>query len=143
MKKPTKTVISTKIEANKDKIYRIHDIHDLSYMVFPHKKAHDLRTAFILIFLSIKYSPDQTQTTPELEQMRLKKASNISQKTLWKARATMARIGIIERRDGMLWKFSSRFSRSLHNLSEKVNQFTEPTGNTDQKKKEWDLLMYQ
>lgn len=137
-----KTIISTKIEANKDKIYRTQDIHDLSYLIFPNKNAKELRVAFILIFLSIKYCPGNKLTSSELEDMRIQKKSGISQKTLWKARAVMARIGIIERRDGIYWQCSSRFGKSLKNLAEKVTQFMVPTGNAKQEEKEWFLLLY-
>jgi len=142
MKRQGKTIISTKIEANKDKIYRTQDIHDLSYLIFPNKNAKELRVAFILIFLSIKYCPGNKLTSRELEDMRLQKKSEVSQKTLWKARAVIARIGIIERRDGIYWQFSSRFGKSLKNLAEKVDQFMVPTGNTEQEEKEWFLLLY-
>ncbi len=142
MKRQGKTIISTKIEANKDKIYRTQDIHDLAYLIFSNKNAKDLRVAFILIFLSIKYSPENKLASPELEDMRIQKSSGISQKTLWKARAAMARIGIIERRDGTYWKLSTRFGKSLHNLAEKVNQFMVSIENIEQEKKEWFLLLY-
>ena len=142
MKRQGKTIISTKIEINKDKIYRTQDIHDLAHLIFPNKNAKDLRVAFMLIFLSLKYSPGNQLTSPELEDLRTQKNSGISQKTLWKARATMARIGIIERRDGIYWQFSSRFGRSLKNLADKVNQFMVPIGNSEQEEKEWFLLLY-
>jgi len=142
MKRQGKTIISTKIEINKDKIYRTQDIHDLAHLIFPNKNAKDLRTAFMLIFLSIKYHPGNKLTTSELEEMRIQKQSGISQKTLWKARAVMARIGIIERRDGIYWRFSSRFGKSLKNLADKMNQFMVPIGNSEQEEKEWCLLLY-
>ena len=142
MKRQGKTIISTKIEANKDKIYRTQDIHDLAHLIFPNKNARDLRVAFILIFLSIKYSSKNKLTTSELEEMRLQKSPEISQKTLWKTRAVMARIGLIERRDGIYWKFSTRLGRSMKNLAEKVNQFMVPIGNSEQEDKEWFLLKY-
>ncbi len=142
MKRPVKTIISTKIEANKDKIYRTQDVHDLAHLIFPNKNATDLRKAFILIFLSIKYHPEGKLTTPGLEAMRIQKCPGVSQKSLWKARAVMARIGIIERRDGMYWQLSSRFGKSLRNLSQKVDQLMVPIGNTGQEGKEWHLLLY-
>jgi hypothetical protein len=140
MKRQGKTIISTKIEVNKDKIYRTHDIHDLAYLIFPNKNAKDLRAAFILIFLSIKYSPINKLTSSELEENRLQKQLGISQKTLWKARAVMTRIGIIERRNGVYWQFSSRFGKSLKNLAEKIDQFKISIGNRGYEKKEWFFL---
>lgn len=142
MKRLAKTNISTKIEANKDKIYRTQDIHDLAHIIFPNKNATALRTAFMLIFLSIKYHPQGKLTTPELEDMRTQKCPGVSQKSLWKARAVMARIGIIERRDGYYWRLSTRFSKSLSNLANKVYQLMVPTGDTEQERKEWLLLQY-
>ncbi len=142
MKRPGKTTISTKIEANKDKIYRIQDVHDLTHLIFPNKNATDLRKAFMLIFLSIKYHPEGKLTTPGLENMRLQKCPRVSQKSLWKARAVMARIGIIERRDGYYWRMSTRFGKSLLNLANKVSHFMVPTNDTEQERKEWLLLQY-
>ena len=90
MKRQAKTIISTKIEANKDKIYRTNDLYDLSILIFPNKNAKELRTAFILIFLAIKENKDRRITTPELENSRKEKAQELSQKSLWKARAKTA-----------------------------------------------------
>jgi hypothetical protein len=142
MKRLAKTNISTKIEANKDKIYRTQDIHDLAHIIFPNKNATALRTAFMLIFLSIKYHPQGKLTTPELEDMRTQKCPGVSQKSLWKARAVMARLGLIERRDGIYWILSSRFSRAMKNLAEKTDQFMVPMNNLNQEKKEWKLLEF-
>jgi hypothetical protein len=142
MKRPVRTIISTKIEANKDKIYRAQDVHDLAYIIFPNKNAKDLRIAFILIFLSIKYNPKGKLTSPEIDQIRINKKTDISQKTLWKARACMARLGIIERRDGIYWTFSSRFTRSIINLGKKLSSFMVPQPNPNTEEKEWRLLYF-
>jgi len=140
MKRPVRTPISTKIEVNKDKIYRANDIFDLATLIFPNKNAKDLRAAFILIFLAIKYSREWRLTTAEIDKIRKKKCPEISQKTLWKARATMARIGIISRRDGIYWQFSTKFSKSLSYLAEKTEQLMVPIGSREQEEKEWFLL---
>ena len=140
MKRHNRTAISTKIEANKDKIYRASDIHDIAGLIFTNKNAKDLRTAFILIFLAIKYSQDRKLTSPELEDIRQKKAPEVSQKSMWKARATMARIGIITRRDGIYWQFSTKFGKSLNNLAKKTGQLMVPNGSREQAQTEWFLL---
>jgi len=140
MKRQARTVISTKIEANKDKIYRANDIHDIASLIFTNKNATDLRTAFILIFLAIKYSRDHKITTSELEDIRQIKAPEVSRKSMWKARATMARIGIITRKDGIYWQFSTKFGKSLKNLAEKTAQLIVPNGSKEQAQKEWFLL---
>ena len=139
MKRRTKTIISTRIEANKDKIYRIGDVHDLADMVFTSKNAVDLRTGFILIFLSIKYSEDQRSSTVELEYTRKEKACEVSRKSLWKARAVMARIGLITRRDGC-WQFSSKFGKTLQNLADMAARLTLANGSATQEDKDWFLL---
>jgi len=140
MKRRIKTAISTKIEANKDKIYRANDIHDMAGLIFPNKNATDLRAAFILIFLSIKHKRDRKVTTTELDRARQKRALEVSQKSLWKARATMARLGIITRRDGIYWQFSTKFGNSLNNLAKKAGQLMVPKGSREQIEKEWYLL---
>jgi hypothetical protein len=140
MKRRSRTPISTKIEANKDKIYRASDIHDLASMIFPNKNATDLRVAFILIFLAIKYSRDHRMTTSELYVIRKEKVPEVSLKSLWKARATMARIGIITRRDQIYWQFSAKFGKSLYNLAEKVANLMAPKYCREQIDKEWYLL---
>jgi len=140
MKRQARTVISTKIEANKDKIYRANDIHDIASLIFTNKNATDLRTAFILIFLPIKYSQTCKLTTSELENIRQKKTPEVSRKSMWKARATMARIGIITRKDGIYWQFSTKFGKSLKNLAEKTARLIVPNGSKEQAQKEWFLL---
>ena len=140
MQRRPKIVVSTKIEANKDKIYRTNDIHDLAGLVFPNKNAVDLRAAFILIFLAIKYSRKDRISTPVLEDIRKKKAPEIGCKSLWKARATMARLGIIARRDGIYWQFSTKFSKSINNLAAKVAHLMQPNGSRESEEKDWFLL---
>lgn len=140
MKRQTRTVISTKIEANKDKIYRASDIHDIAGLIFTNKNATDLRAAFILIFLAIKYSQERKLTTSELEDIRQKKAPEVSPKSMWKTRATMARIGIITRKDGIYWQFSTKFGKSLKNFAEKTARLIVPNGSKEQEHKEWFLL---
>jgi len=139
MKRQAKTIVSTRIEANKDKIYRMNDIHDLASLIFPNKNAKDLRAAFILIFLAIKYSQSCKITTLGLECMRKRKASNLSPKSLWKARAVMARIGFIAKREGS-WQFSTKFGKSLQNLSLKTAQLIVPTGDREHEEKDWFLF---
>jgi hypothetical protein len=139
MKRRPKTIISTKIEVNKDRTYRTNDVHDFAGLIFPNKNAVDLRTAFILIFLSIKYSRERRISTSELENMRKKKALEISPKSLWKARATMARIGLIAKREGF-WQFSTKFGKSLGNLAEKTSRLMVPDGSNAKERKDWFLL---
>ena len=140
MNRRIRTSITTRVDLNKDRIYRLSDIHDVASLVYPNKNATDLRAAFILIFVGIKYSRERKLTSSEIDQLRLEKAPVLSQKTLWKARATMARLGIIERKDMIYWKLSSRFSKSLTNFAGKVEQMMTPNGLRNQHEKEWYLL---
>lgn len=110
-------------------------MHDLACLVFPNKNAVDLRAGFILIFLAIKHVRECKITMTELEIIRKEKAEAISRKSLWKARAVMARIGLITKREGY-WQFSTKFSKSLTNLAEKAASFMAPMN----KEKEWFLL---
>ena len=139
MKRRARTIISTKIEANKDKIYRTGDIHDLACLVFPNRNACELKAAFILIFLAIKYHREQKVTAAEIESIRLDKAPELSMKSLWKARAVMARIGLIGKRFGY-WQFSSVFSKSMMNLAGKINGFMSYCSSREIKTKDWFLL---
>lgn len=139
MKRLARPPISTKIEANKDKIYRTNDVYDLASLIFPNKNATDLRAAFLLIFLAIKYSREQRLSTRGLEDIRGKKAPEVSQKSLWKTRATMSRVGIIVKREDS-WQFSSKFGKSLKNLAEKTINLMAPVGEKDNEEKEWFLL---
>jgi hypothetical protein len=141
LRRRPKTIISTRIEANKDKIYRASDVYDLAYLVFPNKNAVDLRAGFILIFIAIKYAQNCAITTIELETIRNEKASAISPKSLWKARAAMSRIGLITKREG-LWQFSTKFTKSLCNLADKTDGLMISSRDRDTQEKEWHLLNY-
>lgn len=116
-----KTPIPTRIDANKSTVSSLLDLDNFSRIVFPAKNACDLRAAMILILMSLKHSPHKKLTSKELDREREEKASQLSQKTLWKARATLSRLGLIERREMTFWRISSRFGNSLRTLADKVN----------------------
>lgn len=84
MKRPDRRPISTKIEVNKDKIYRISDPIQLTEVFFPSKNANLRRAAFLSIFFEIKNAPNQRLDTTDhiakkysLSQSALSKANNL------------------------------------------------------------------
>ena len=121
MKRPAKEPISTKIEINKDKIYRISDPIQLAEIFFPAKNAHHKRAAFLAIFFEIKNSKDQKLDTTD----HLAVKYDLGQSSITKARAKMVRIGLIRKRDGY-WIYSSVFGKTLRNLLSKIETYQIP-----------------
>ena len=131
MKRPAYGSISTKIEVNKDRIYRISDPIQLAEIFFPAKNAHQKRAAFLAIFFELKNAPGQRLTTTD----HVAAKYGLSPSAITKSRAKMARIGLVRRRDGN-WVFSSVFAKSLKNLTRKLRSFQTPADNQDQMEKE-------
>lgn len=129
MKRPAIKPISTKIEINKDKIYRISDPIQLSEIFFPAKNAHQKRAAFLAIFFEIKNAKKQKLETTDNIALKY----SIGRSSITKARAKMSRIGLIRKRDGY-WIFSSVFKKTLKNLIEKIVSYQIPA-QTDQEAK--------
>jgi len=129
MKRPTREPISTKIEVNKDKIYRISDPIQLAEIFFPSKNAHQKRAAFLAMFFEIKNTKDQKLDSTD----HIANKYGIGQSSVTKARAKMSRIGLIRKRDGY-WIFSSVFGKTLKNLITKLEGHQMPA-QTDQEKK--------
>ena len=126
-----KTPASTKIEINKDRIYRTNDLEEFARVFFPHKNAHQKRAAFMAIFCTLKNSSDKKITSTDM----IASDCGLSQSAVTKARSKMVKIGLIARRQGF-WQFSSVFARSLQNLTEKLEAFKNPAENKDQLDKE-------
>ncbi|CAB1059843.1 hypothetical protein D1BOALGB6SA_4608 [Olavius sp. associated proteobacterium Delta 1] len=129
MKRLTKTAVSDKIEANKDKIYRISDPIQLAEIFFPAKNAHQKRAAFLAILFEIKNAKDQKLDTTD----HISKEYVLGQSSVTKARIKMSRIGLIRKRNGY-WIFSSVFGKTLKNLITKIDAYQMPA-QTDQEKK--------
>ncbi|MFC1863907.1 hypothetical protein ACFL1Z_08155 [Thermodesulfobacteriota bacterium] len=126
MRRLAKKVISSKIEINKDKIYRISDPIQLAEIFFPAKNANRKRAAFLAIFFEIKNAEDQKLDTTD----HLSTEYGLSRSSITKARTKMSRIGLIRKQDGF-WIFSSVFGRTLKNLITKLETFQMPA-QTDQ-----------
>mgnify|MGYP002725820587 CR=1 FL=1 len=131
MKRPNRKPISTKIELNKDKIYRISDPIQLAEVFFPSKNANQRRAAFLAIFFEIKNAPHQRLVTTD----HIGKEYGISQSAITKARTKMTRIGLIRKRGGY-WIFSTVFAKTLENMVKKIEAHQAPAQAKDERDRE-------
>ena len=131
MKRRAKTPVSTKIEANKDKIYRISDPIQLAEIFFPAKNAYQKRAAFLAIFFEIKNGRDQKLETTD----HIANTYELSPSSVTKARSKMSRLGLIRKREGC-WIFSTVFTRTLNILAEKVQTYKSPTHTGEERERE-------
>lgn len=131
MRRLTNKAISTKIEINKDKVYRISDPIQLAEIFFPVKNAHKKRAAFLAIFFEIKNTKDQKLDTTD----HIAAKYGLGQSSITKARTKMSRIGLIRKRDGY-WIYSSVFGKTLRNLITKLETFQIPVSNNEEKERE-------
>jgi len=122
MKRQARTVISTKIEINKDKVYRISDPIQLAEIFFPAKNAYHKRAAFLAIFFEIKNTKDQKLDTTD----HIAKKYSLGQSSVTKARTKMTRIGLIRKRNGY-WIYSSVFEKTLKILLSKIETYQIPS----------------
>ena len=131
MKRPAREPISTKIEFNKDRIYRISDPIQLAEIFFPAKNAQHKRAAFLAIFFEIKNAKDQKLDTTD----HIAKKYGLGQSSVTKARTKMTRIGLIRKRDGY-WIYSSVFGKTLKNLITKIEAYQIPAKADQEKDRE-------
>ncbi|RJR23645.1 MAG: hypothetical protein C4582_05280 [Desulfobacteraceae bacterium] len=128
MRRPGREPVSTKIEVNKDKIYRISDPIQLAEIFFSAKNAHHKRAAFLAIFFEINNAKNQKLYTTD----HIAEKYGLAQSSITKARTKMTRIGLIRKRDGY-WIYSSVFGKTLRNLLSKIETYQIPV-QTDQEK---------
>lgn len=115
---------STKISFAHRRIAQMGDITDLVEMLFPGNRNQQHAAARILH--ELKWAQELLPHLAYLE-----KRYGISRRTLQRARAKLARLGLIERVSWMNtryggfegWKLSTRFSSSLRLLGGKVDQW--------------------
>lgn len=131
MKRSARGPTSTKIEINKDRIYRISDPIQLAEIFFPAKNANQKRAAFLAIFFEIKNAKDQKLDTTD----HIANKYGLSQSSITKARTKMSRIGLIRKRDGY-WIFSSVFFKSFENLTQKIRSYQMPVQKIDEAERE-------
>jgi hypothetical protein len=131
MKRRTMTPISTKIEVNKDRVYRISDPIQLAEIFLPAKNAHQKRAAFLAIFFEIKNAKDQKLDTTD----HIANKYGVGHSSVTKTKAKMSRIGLIRKREGY-WGFSTVFFNSLDKLKEKVSEYQYPSKSKERRKLE-------
>tara|TARA_Y100000031_G_C8175599_1_gene363943 strand:- start:666 stop:1103 length:438 start_codon:yes stop_codon:yes gene_type:complete len=138
-----KSIPSTKIELNCNKIARIQDLDELAKVLFTGNKKH--QKIFLAIFIELKYAPDQF--LPNLSPLCDK--YEFSPRMLETVRSKMRRMGIIDHvsrfnkrygyREG--WVFSSRFTRALDRLISLIQDLKERKDNF-QEQKDRDVFRY-
>ena len=131
MMKRGRTAISSKIEINKDRIYRVSDPIQLAEIFFSSKNAHKKRAAFLAVFFEMKNARSQRlETTDHIAQKY-----ELSQSSITKARTKMTRIGLIRKREGF-WIFSTVFTKTLGNLAKKIEIYKTPASHKDDRERE-------
>jgi len=138
-----KSIPSTKIEVNYNKIERLKDLDDLARILFPGNPNH--QRIFLAIFIELKYAPDEF--LPSL--LPLCDQYGLSPRMLETVRSKMRRLGIIDHvcrfnetkgyREG--WIFSKRFSKVMLRLSESMENFKQGK-NLIQRQKDEDSFRY-
>ena len=119
----------TKIEFRHRRIRELGDVVDLVELLFPGNRNQQHAAARILIELRAADHPVPTMA-------HLEKEHNISRRTLQRARAKLARLGLIERisrfnsRYGGCegWKLSWRFGSALRGLAERYESWCTDRG---------------
>jgi len=126
---PTLKMTSTRIELSFNKIKRLDDLSDLAEMLFPGNKNQ--QHAFLVIWISLKWAdhrivPNFSKAVDE---------QDITKRTLERVRAKMRRMGLIDHvsrfnakhgyKEG--WVLSTRFEKSLKQLTAKVTELKETT----------------
>jgi hypothetical protein len=140
--RPKRANVTTKVDLNSSRVYNASDIEDLSKLVFPSKNATHKRLAFILIWLAIKFSDEGKVTTQELDRQREIHAPELESSDVWKARATMARLGMIARKDMTYWQFSARFKNNLETMIRLFRKLKTWNGDIGAESKEYRLLRH-
>ena len=138
-----KTIPSTKIELNHNKIARIQGLDEFARILFPNNCNH--QKIFLAIFIELKYAPNQflPNLSPLCENHRF------SPRMLETVRSKMRRMGLIDHvsrfnqrygyREG--WVFSRRFIKTLERLSVLMGN-SRARIDALQKKKDRDLFRY-
>ena len=136
-------MVSTKIEVNYNRIFRIESLDELAVVLFPRNKNH--QRIFIAIFVELKWAEDQFLSALE----PISNKYDYSRRVLEAVRAKMRRLGLVDHvsrfnkrygyREG--WVFSNKFSRALNQLAELSTNLRERK-NSLQEKKERDLFRY-
>lgn len=138
-----KTIPSTKIELNCNKIAKMKSLDELARLLFPGNRNH--QRVFLAVFVELKYTP--SQFIPSL--VPLCDSYDFSPRMLETVRSKMRRMGLIDHvsrfnkrygyREG--WVFSNRFMRSLERVGAMLQDFKDTKDNL-QEQKDRDLFRY-
>lgn len=112
-KKKTIKGLSTKINADTKKIYKAQDPTHLAKLIFPDNSAKHKRAAFLAIMYEIRNSSYKKARPTKLN--KIPKKYEINKASYYKARAKMAKLGIISKSSGY-WKFIDGFANALKYL---------------------------
>ena len=119
---------STKIEFRYRRVSEIGDITDLVEMLFPGNRNQQHAAARILLALKACSEPVPCMS-------HLEREHGISRRMLQRARAKLARLGLIEHVSWMnaryggqhRWKLSSRTSTALRQLADRIDDWRRDT----------------
>jgi hypothetical protein len=112
---------SDKIEINRYKIYRTNDPIQFAHLFYPAKNANHRRAAFLAIYFEIKNAEDRRLESTD----HIAAKYDLSPSTVIKARAKMARLGLIAKMK-YGWQFCSVFKNTMERLIEVVDCFKAP-----------------
>ena len=137
------TVVSTKIDANHNKLARIQDLDELARVLFPGNQNH--QRIFLAVFVELKWADGHFLVALE----PIADMHGFSHRSLETVRAKMRRLGLIEHvsrfnkrhgyREG--WVFSSKFGKALRTLADLTETLRERRDGAGDKK-DRDSLMY-
>ena len=128
-KKDIKTItLPTKIEAAKNRIYKIDDIIKLSKIFFPQNAAKMKRASFVAIFIELRKAKEKKLRTLN----RIPSKYEIPRSTFTRARSKMVHLGLI-RKYGGYWIFSTGFASSMKKLADllRVHQYAPEKDETE------------
>lgn len=125
---------SNKVDLNASRIARLQDVGDLAELLFPGNRNQ--QHCCLVLWLSLKWA--DRSLVPNLAGVA--EQHGVSKRTLERVRAKLRRLGLIDHvsrfnarhgyREG--WVLSTRFSRNLSLLAEKVQHVAKPaTGSRD------------
>jgi hypothetical protein len=130
----------TKIDFRCRRVLDVEDISDLAEMLFPGNRNQQHAAACVLF--ELKWAD---AIVPSLSPLEIRHC--ISRRTLQRARAKLARLGLIEHANSLNaryggqsgWKLSGRFAGALRKLADKVEQWANAK-HPDKREKEEHLL---
>ena len=136
-------MVSTKIDANHNRLARTQDLDELARVLFPGSRNH--QRIFLAVFVELKWADGQFLASLE----SIADKHGFSRRSLETVRAKMRRLGIVDhvsrfnRRYGYRegWVFSNHFSKGLRRLAGLLERLRERRVGV-QEMKDRDMLKY-